>query len=107
MPSQSGSLIARMDEVMARFEQAEAAIAPVYDMSQVIKDEQLNHIGTIATVEDPDLGPVKMQNILFRTLRNARQHPAHRARTRRGHGRGAARARLRAGTIADLRTKGD
>ncbi|MGO4692469.1 CaiB/BaiF CoA transferase family protein [Glaciibacter sp. 2TAF33] len=55
-----------MDEVIDEFERAEAAIAPVYDMSQVIADEQLNHIGAIATVDDPDLGPVKMQNILFR-----------------------------------------
>lgn len=53
-------------QVMAEFTAAEAAIAPIYDMSQVIADEQLNAIGTIAKVEDPDLGPVRMQNILFR-----------------------------------------
>jgi crotonobetainyl-CoA:carnitine CoA-transferase CaiB-like acyl-CoA transferase len=55
-----------LEEVIRAFEEAEAAIAPVYDMSQVIEDEQLNHIGTIATVNDPDLGPVRMQNVLFR-----------------------------------------
>lgn len=55
-----------MDVVIDEFTKAEAAIAPVYDMSQVIADEQLNAIGTIAKVEDPDLGPVRMQNVLFR-----------------------------------------
>ena len=71
-----------LDEVIAAFEQAEAAIAPVYDMSQVIEDEQLNHIGTIATVEDPDLGPVKMQNVLFRLS----ETPGTIRHTGRGHG---------------------
>lgn len=55
-----------MADIIDQFERAEAAIAPVYDMSQVIADEQLNTIGTIATVEDPQLGAVRMQNVLFR-----------------------------------------
>lgn len=55
-----------MAEVIDEFERAEAAIAPVYDMSQVAADEQLNAIGAIATVDDPDLGAVRMQNVLFR-----------------------------------------
>ena len=71
-----------MDEVIAEFERAEAAIAPVYDMSQVIADPQLNHIGTIATVEDPDLGDVRMQNVLFRLS----ETPGAIRHTGRGHG---------------------
>ncbi len=71
-----------MDEVIAEFERAEAAIAPVYDMSQVIEDEQLNAIGTIATVEDPDLGPVRMQNVLFRLS----ETPGSIRHTGRAHG---------------------
>lgn len=55
-----------LDVVIEEFTKAQAAIAPVYDMSQVIADEQLNAIGTIAKVEDPDLGEVRMQNVLFR-----------------------------------------
>src|SRR5690606_1189279 len=36
-----------LDVVIEEFTKAQAAIAPVYDMSQVIADEQLNAIGTI------------------------------------------------------------
>ncbi|WP_256794608.1 CoA transferase [Terrabacter sp. Ter38] len=71
-----------LDQVIEEFEQAEAAIAPVYDMSQVIEDAQLNHIGTIATVEDPDLGAVRMQNVLFRLS----QTPGGIRHTGRAHG---------------------
>ncbi|MFY9634158.1 MAG: CoA transferase, partial [Cellulosimicrobium cellulans] len=95
-----------MEEVIARFEQAEAAIAPVYDMSQVIKDEQLNTIGTIATVEDPDLGPVKMQNVLFRLS----ETPGSIRHTGRAHGENTEEVLRELGydpvTIAELRTKG-
>jgi crotonobetainyl-CoA:carnitine CoA-transferase CaiB-like acyl-CoA transferase len=52
--------------VLAAFESAEAAIAPVNDISQVMDDPQYNAIGAIVTVADDDLGPVRMQNVLFR-----------------------------------------
>lgn len=71
-----------MGEVISEFERVEAAIAPVYDMSQVIDDPQLNHIGTIASVEDPDLGTVRMQNVLFRMS----DTPGAIRHTGRGHG---------------------
>ena len=71
-----------MEEVIDEFEKAEAAIAPVYDMSQVIDDPQLNHIGTIASVIDPDLGRVRMQNVLFRMS----DTPGAIRHTGRGHG---------------------
>ncbi|WP_403022308.1 CaiB/BaiF CoA transferase family protein [Salinibacterium sp. GXW1014] len=71
-----------MGEVIAEFEKAEAAIAPVYDMSQVIEDPQLNHIGTIAAVDDPNLGRVRMQNVLFRMS----ETPGGIRHTGRGHG---------------------
>lgn len=63
-----GSWIAKRtaDEVLCEFEAADAAIAPVNDMSQVIDDPQYNAIGAIVTVPDEDLGPVRMQNVLFR-----------------------------------------
>lgn len=53
-------------EVAAEFERVEAAIAPVYDAGDIVADEQLNALGTITTVQDDDLGPIKMQNVLFR-----------------------------------------
>lgn len=53
-------------EVMAEFERVEAAIAPVYDASDLANDDQLEALGTIITIEDDDLGPIQMQNVLFR-----------------------------------------
>ncbi|MFF2505427.1 CaiB/BaiF CoA transferase family protein [Streptomyces sp. NPDC058067] len=63
-----GSWIARhtRDDVLAAFEKAEAAIAPVYDIRDVMEDEQYRALGSITEVPDPDLGTVRMQNVLFR-----------------------------------------
>lgn len=54
------------DDVVRQFEKAEAALGVVYDVSRVVTDEQYAAIGTIATVTDDVLGPVKMPNVLFR-----------------------------------------
>lgn len=54
------------DEVIAEFEKAEAAVAPIYDITDIFKDEQFAALGTIKTVQDDELGPVKFQNVLFR-----------------------------------------
>lgn len=53
-------------EVLARFEKAHAAVAPVYDVRGILSDPQYAAIGTVQTVDDDELGPVKMQNVLFR-----------------------------------------
>ena len=52
--------------VLQAFEDAEAAVGPVYDVRGVLDDPQYAAIGTIATVDDDELGPIKMQNVLFR-----------------------------------------
>lgn len=54
------------DEVERAFEAAEAAIAPVYDVRDIVADPQFAALGTIAHVDDPELGPLAMQNLLFR-----------------------------------------
>ncbi|MGP3991432.1 CaiB/BaiF CoA transferase family protein [Streptomyces sp. 3N207] len=54
------------DEVLRAFEEAQAAIAPVYDVRDVLADEQYRALGSITEVEDDELGTVKMQNVLFR-----------------------------------------
>jgi crotonobetainyl-CoA:carnitine CoA-transferase CaiB-like acyl-CoA transferase len=54
------------DDVVDEFAKAEAALGVVYDVSRVVSDPQYNAIGAIATVEDDDLGPVRMPNVLFR-----------------------------------------
>ncbi|MEO3787501.1 CoA transferase [Actinocorallia sp. B10E7] len=63
-----GSWIAQRDrdEVIKAFEEAEAAVAPIYDAADIMADPQFQALGTIATVQDEELGPIKMQNILFR-----------------------------------------
>jgi crotonobetainyl-CoA:carnitine CoA-transferase CaiB-like acyl-CoA transferase len=63
-----GGWIAERDaaEVIAAFERAQAAVAPVYDARGIVADPQFAALGTIATVDDPDLGALKMQNVLFR-----------------------------------------
>jgi len=54
------------DEVIAAFEAAEAAIAPILDVRDIAVDPQYAALGTFPTVEDPELGPLRMQGQLFR-----------------------------------------
>ena len=54
------------DEVVAVFEEAGAAIAPIYDIKQVMEDPQYAFLKTFITIDDDDLGPMRMQNVMFR-----------------------------------------
>jgi len=54
------------DEVLDAFTEAGAAIAPVYDVADLMADPHVIERETITTVEDEDLGPVRMQNLPFR-----------------------------------------
>ncbi|MDT0403690.1 CaiB/BaiF CoA transferase family protein [Streptomyces edwardsiae] len=53
-------------DVLAAFEKAEAAVAPIQDVRDVMTDPQYQALNTITTVDDPELGPLRMQNVLFR-----------------------------------------
>jgi len=53
-------------EVMAEFEASEAVIGPIYSIADIFKDPQYAARETITTVEDPVLGPVRMQNAIPR-----------------------------------------
>ncbi|WP_282086150.1 CaiB/BaiF CoA transferase family protein [Streptomyces tendae] len=53
-------------DVLAAFEEAEAAVAPVQDVRDVLADPQYQALDTVTTVDDPELGPLRMQNVLFR-----------------------------------------
>lgn len=55
-----------MDEVIRAFEAAEAAVAPIYDIADVFKDAQYQALASITPVPDPDLGVLRMQNVIFR-----------------------------------------
>ena len=65
-----GSWIGRhnLEQVVARFEEAGAAIAPIYTIADAMGDPQYNALKSITSVMDEDLGPVKMQNVMFRML---------------------------------------
>ena len=54
------------DDVTAAFEAAEAAIAPIYDAADLLADPHVVATEMITTVDDPDLGPIRMPNVLFR-----------------------------------------
>jgi crotonobetainyl-CoA:carnitine CoA-transferase CaiB-like acyl-CoA transferase len=54
------------DDVIRAFETAQAAVAPIYDISDILADPQIQALDAITTVEDPRLGPVRMQNVMFR-----------------------------------------
>jgi crotonobetainyl-CoA:carnitine CoA-transferase CaiB-like acyl-CoA transferase len=52
--------------VVQEFEAAGAAIAPVYKPSDLLADPQVAAREMVTTVPDPDLGPMRMQNVLWR-----------------------------------------
>ncbi|MCT1658154.1 CaiB/BaiF CoA transferase family protein [Brevibacterium luteolum] len=56
----------RADEALQEFKKAQAAAALVYDIRDIFEDEQYNALGTIIQLDDPDLGNLKMQNVMFR-----------------------------------------
>ncbi|MGW2524018.1 CaiB/BaiF CoA transferase family protein [Streptomyces sp. NPDC001617] len=53
-------------DVLAAFEKAEAAVAPIQDVADVMTDPQYQALDTVTTLDDPDLGALRMQNVLFR-----------------------------------------
>ena len=53
-------------DVMSQFETAGAAVAPIYDVAQILEDPQFAALGTFVSVADEDLGPLKMQAPPFR-----------------------------------------
>jgi len=61
------------DEVLAAFDAAGGAIAPVYSIAQIFKDPQFRHRETIVRVPDEDFGEVAMPNVVprFRHARGA------------------------------------
>ena len=73
--SPPGSASATRDEVLAAFEAAEAAVAPIYDASDILADPQFAAIGTIASVDDAELGTLRMPNVISRLSRDARGDP--------------------------------
>jgi len=53
-------------DVSVAFQKAGAALAPVYNIEQLMDDPHVQDRDMITTIEDEDLGPQKMQNLIFR-----------------------------------------
>ncbi|SNY75224.1 CaiB/BaiF CoA transferase family protein [Paractinoplanes atraurantiacus] len=66
-----GSWIAARDlaTVTAAFHEAQAAVAPIYDIADVFADPQFQARDSVTTAEDPVLGPVRMPAPLYRLSR--------------------------------------
>jgi crotonobetainyl-CoA:carnitine CoA-transferase CaiB-like acyl-CoA transferase len=69
-----------LEEVVRAFEDAGAALAPIYDVEQLMNDPQVIARDAITTVPDEDLGTLRMQNLMFRlgTTPGRIRHPGRR-----------------------------
>jgi crotonobetainyl-CoA:carnitine CoA-transferase CaiB-like acyl-CoA transferase len=63
-----GGWIAERDrtDVMAAFEEAGAAIAPVYDARDIVEDPHVRQTEMLTEVDDADFGKVLMHNLMWR-----------------------------------------
>jgi crotonobetainyl-CoA:carnitine CoA-transferase CaiB-like acyl-CoA transferase len=60
-------IVARdLEDVLTAFEDAGAAIAPIYDVEQLLNDPHVIARDSITMVPDEDLGELRMQNLMFR-----------------------------------------
>lgn len=94
------------DEVIEEFSRAQAAIAPVYDVRDILADPQFAALGTAVSVPDDDFGHVLMQNVPFRMSAT----PGRIRFAGRAHGRDTdevfAALGLTGAELADLRFRG-
>jgi crotonobetainyl-CoA:carnitine CoA-transferase CaiB-like acyl-CoA transferase/citrate lyase beta subunit len=58
-----------LDEVLSRFREVEAPVAPVYNAEQIVADDHYRERGSLTTVADDDLGEVMMPSIVPRLSR--------------------------------------
>lgn len=54
------------EEVVSAFNDAGAAVAPVYSAADLVADEQVQARQMLTAVEDPDVGTLLQHNVLFR-----------------------------------------
>lgn len=54
------------EEVLAAFAESEGAIAPIYSIADIFTDPQYAARDTITTIQHPQLGPLKMPNVIPR-----------------------------------------
>ena len=56
------------DDVLAEFEARQAVIGPIYSIADIFEDPQYQARDTITTVDDPKLGPARIQNAIPRLV---------------------------------------
>lgn len=58
------------EEVLAVFRAAEVVAGPICDVEQIFADPHVNERGTLATMQDPVLGEVRIQDVVPKFSRN-------------------------------------
>ena len=53
-------------EVSRAFEEVEAAVAPIYNAKDIVEDPHVRDTQMLTTVDDADLGPMLMHNVMWR-----------------------------------------
>ena len=66
-----GSWVAKytLDEVLAACDEVSAPASGIYSVADICADPQYGALSSVARVEDPALGPVRMPNVQFRLSR--------------------------------------
>jgi len=59
-----------LEETMRQFNEFDVVAGPIYDVAQIFVDPQVQYRGTLVEVEDPQLGRVRVQNVVPRFTRN-------------------------------------
>lgn len=54
------------DEVMEIAAAADVTFAPIYEVAEMMEDPHVKARESVTTVQDPELGPMRMPNVLFR-----------------------------------------
>ncbi|MEE9274589.1 MAG: CoA transferase [bacterium] len=53
-----------LEEAIRHFEAHEAALGPIYDVAQLMEDPHVRFRDTITTIEDEELGTLRIQNVI-------------------------------------------
>ena len=53
------------EQVISAFTEAQAAVAPIYDIEDILNDPQINDRNVIIHAQDPALGIIRMQNVIY------------------------------------------
>ncbi|RGE16306.1 CaiB/BaiF CoA-transferase family protein [Leucobacter sp. wl10] len=86
-----------LDEVVVAFNEAGAAIAPIYDAADIVNDPHIRETEMLTEVDDPDLGELLQHNVMWRMSKS----PGSIRFTGRAHGADTDQVLRRAGYSED------